>query len=549
MMKFLEKIKANAFLIVAIILVLWGSFWLIYDAKTFSITSDEVVYLPVGLRYLEYGDVLLNNEHPPLFKIVSALSTLPLKPDIGPSVMEGSDNQWRFGEIFWFHTNFEKLDALLFLSRLPTVLLTIITFVSVYLWSRKNLGQWAALGALGSLVLNPNILAHGALNTNDLYLGASAWFLFVATFNFIKKIELKSALWFGAALFFVALSKYTGLIFAFIALAVVFIFMVFKKRAWKFFKNFFISLAVALILTWVTFLFVERQAVFSPEPVTLGLRTNYERQVASPIKKVILLPYGRVREGLLFTQGHNKLGHRTYLNGEITQFGWKSYFLYALWYKTPTPILILASIGLIMAIFKRNWALLGLFLSGSVGFLIGSITHIQTGIRYILFFYFVFAPLVALAVENLILWRKKVFGIAIISLLTIYLVVDLSFSWGTRMGYFSLISGGQKNGYKHLSDSNIDWGEEYHILQKYLDAHKSENIILGVATGQEPEYSSTLQNLRQFNCDNLPKDAVVIASKNFVVGFFGPYPCLLDKLKAGQAKTLGYTYFVFQDLK
>lgn len=538
--------KTIFFAIVGILFLLWGTFWLVNNAKNLSITSDEIVYLPVGIRYLERGDELTNSEHPPVFKIISALPAIFLPHNIDKAIEQGSQNQWKLGFTFWFESS-NNVESLLYAGRAPTVLLTLLLFLSVWLWTRKNLGEWAGIAALGALVFNPNLLSHGSLIANDIYLAAAAWFLFVATFYFIKNANLKTALWWGAAAFFALLSKYTGVIFvATSGLIVVFLIFILRKNLRRSILLALFSIAIGLILTWSVFIFVQRNTVFSAQRVTMGLTDRITIEVKNSLKKVILLPYANVRDGIIATRGHNEIGHRSYLNGEISQFGWKSYFLWALWYKTPTFILLFTLFGLILAITKKNWALILSFVSMAAALAVGSIGHIQTGVRYILFFYALSAPLVGVAVAYL-LGLKNTFLKLIMAILFVFLLFDVVRGGPGSISYFSYLSGGSSNGYKHLADSNLDWGQEFYLLRDYVEKNKFQNLIIGVSSGEDPKYANiNSQPLLNYTCDTLPTDSTVIASANYIVGFFGPYSCLLDKVKQGEMQHLGQTFYIFK---
>ena len=533
------------FTAIAIALVLWSGFWLTSNARNFSITSDEVVYLPVGIRFIERGDNLMNNEHPPIFKVISAIPAVFLPHNIDKAINEDNGNQWKFGFTFWFSSG-NDVQNLLFAGRAPTIILTLLMLLSVWLFVRRWLGEWAGLGALASLVFNPNILAHGGLIANDIYLAAAAWFLFVSTFYFIRNANWKTALWFGAAIFFAALSKYTGLIFVGLSgLTVISCFVFAKKKLTHPIMMISMALFTSFVLTWSIFVFVERREVFSNQPVTLGLSSDYEKEVSSPIKKSVLLPYARIREGIVATSGHNKIGHRAYLNGEISHFGWRSYFLWVLWYKTPTVILLFALFGVFFAIRKKNWALLFLLFASIISLAVASVGHIQTGVRYILFIYLALAPFVGLALQEIIGPKKNKIFIPILAVIGLMLAGDIAAGGMSSIGYFSYLSGGWQNGYKHLADSNLDWGEEFYLLENYVGKNHPKNLIVGISSGETlKDVGIESRSISDFSCGSFPADSTVIASRNFVTGFFGPYSCLLKPLESGKAKVLGRTYLI-----
>ena len=45
------------------------------------------------------------------------------------------------------------------------------------------------------------------------------------------------------------------------------------------------------------------------------------------------------------------------------------------------------------------------------------------------------------------------------------------------MSYFNPLGGGPNNGWRHLVDSNIDWGQDLLFLEKWLDEHPEARPI------------------------------------------------------------------------
>jgi hypothetical protein len=53
----------------------------------------------------------------------------------------------------------------------------------------------------------------------------------------------------------------------------------------------------------------------------------------------------------------------------------------------------------------------------------------------------------------------------------VWLVADMLFIFPNYLAYFNRIAGGSENGYKHLVDSSLDWGQELPNLRRWLDAN------------------------------------------------------------------------------
>jgi hypothetical protein len=127
--------------------------------------------------------------------------------------------------------------------------------------------------------------------------------------------------------------------------------------------------------------------------------------------------------------------------------------------------------------------------------------------------------------------------------------IDLGLNSPNKISFFSQISGGWREGYKHLSDSNTDWGQELQVLINWIKNNPDRKLIIGYATGENPiyrgiKYTRITELGTRAICDGLQKDETLLVSVNVATGLFGPYPCISDKIE--KADRLGHTYLVLQ---
>jgi len=542
--------KPNWPFVVFLALALWAGFWLVYNAATFSVTSDETVYGPVGLRMLLKGDKILNNEHPPLNKILSGLFLIPGRFNLEKAYTSVTDyDQWRFGDVYLYESG-NPTDLMMFISRLPSVILTLILIVSVYLWTKKYLGEWAGVFAAASLVLNPNILANGALTTNDLHLTAAVWFLFVGLYNLLKEPKKYSRyIWFGLALGFVLIAKFSGVYFVALAALIAIVGVIVKKTPWaKIVLGILISFVLMLALVWASYVAIEWRALLGSRAITISVPRRGAVEMKNRAHKIFFAPFLRYKEGYNVVQSHNELGHKSYLDGQFSFEGFRLFFVKTLWYKTPTVLLFLAALGLLLAIFKKKWVVAELGAVGIVFVGSASFSHIHIGVRHILPLFALISPATGLAVDFLLNSRRKLL-VGFLAILVAFLAVDLALNSPNKISYFSQISGGWREGYKHLSDSNTDWGQEFGLMIKYVKAHPDRKYIIGFATGENPIYRG-VQYTRIDDlgtnalCDGLKDGETLLVSVNVATGLFGPYPCVSNKID--QADRLGQTYFILE---
>src|SRR5258708_9643744 len=157
---------------------------LISRATTF--TWDEPDHNYSGYMSL-HGDFGLNPEHPPLVKLVATVPLLPMqlnvpelqdRPYLLQAVLGGRD--------FIFHND---ADRMVFRAQMAASIFTLLLLVIVFLTAREMFGTTAGFVALGLLVFDPTLLAHGALVTTD---AIQACFLLASIYAFYRYVKAPS---------------------------------------------------------------------------------------------------------------------------------------------------------------------------------------------------------------------------------------------------------------------------------------------------------------------------------------------------------------------
>jgi hypothetical protein len=216
--------NALACLLLLLMAVLAGG-----SARHESVTLDEIAHIGAGVSYVQKLDLRLNEEHPPLPKVLAALplvaSGAHADYSYRPWVLSESFfpaylGEWIFGEKFVNEWNGQA--STLAYARAPMLLLTLLLGWVLYSCGRRLGGEWAGLLCLTLYVSTPLFLAFGPLVHTDI---AVTLFSLLALWKFAdlwqepnRKNTILLALAFGAAL----LSKFTAgiLLFAFAAFAV-----------------------------------------------------------------------------------------------------------------------------------------------------------------------------------------------------------------------------------------------------------------------------------------------------------------------------------------
>ena len=430
-----------------------------------SQTSDEAVHLTAGYSYLARRDFRLNPEHPPFIKEISALPVylfyrLPFEPE--PNLWERAE-EWRLGRNFLYRSSIPG-DRILALGRLPNLLLGGLLVGLTGWWAYRLWGRSASLVALALAALEPNLIAHASLVTTDL---GAALFIFLAVYLLWEYAAAPSwplILGGGAAAGLALASKYSTVILG-VILAVV---------------------AVVHVLLGGSL----------PLPRDAGrkLRGGFSPRLVQAVPP--LLAAGLVALLVLaatyFFQGisawwtglervltHQETGHHAFFLGEYSLEGWWSYFPVAFLIKTPVGSLLLILASLLplrrgRPLGKREAAFL--LVPVAILFAAAMKGRINIGLRHVLPVY----PFLFVAASRVATFRFRrpavrgiVLGVPIAATALSSLLVAPHY-----LAYFNEAVGGPANGYRYLSDSNIDWGQDLPGVKAYMDREGLPMIYL-----------------------------------------------------------------------
>jgi 4-amino-4-deoxy-L-arabinose transferase-like glycosyltransferase len=193
-----------------------------------SVTIDEVAHIGAGVSYLQRLELRLNEEHPPLPKVLAALPLVlrgtradysHISWTISEKFFPAYAGQWVFGA--WLLTKWNDPQTTLAWARLPMLLLTLALGCLVYRYARRLGGNWGGLLCLSLFITTPAFLTFGPLVHTDM---AVTLFSLLTLWRFAETWQnpsRKNAVLFGLSLAGALLSKFTAgiLLFAFVAFA------------------------------------------------------------------------------------------------------------------------------------------------------------------------------------------------------------------------------------------------------------------------------------------------------------------------------------------
>jgi len=497
--------KKNLLKILLVVLFVSSFILMIFSAKLDSQTTDEAIHLFSGYTYLTKGDFRLDPEHPPLLKELAALTLLAQKVNIqlGTKWQKAGEfyyDSWQEARILsekFFYTWGNNPDQLLFWGRLPFIMLTLLLGFLVFYWAKKLYGTKSGILAAILTLFFPNFLAHGRLINTDL---GVTLFIFLTIFlwgNFLKKPTYLNLLLSGLGLGLVLSSKFTGIlivpILIILTLIKIFWFDPAAKHNWwlKYLGGLIGIKIIAFVMIWCTYGF----STTTP-PVLLGsLSQNIYLGTGFNVPATFDAFFAKIRfllfpadfyKGLILILRHSLGGHASFLLGANSNTGWWYYFPIAIFYKTPIPIFIF--LILTMVYFKKIRAKnlfdeMLLIVPPLIYLIFSLFSKADLGVRHILpifpfVFVFVSKSINAFEFKFKKSSLKTKLMPTIFIILVIWYLLSAIFSFPNYLAYFNEFAGGSKGGYKILTDSNLDWGQDIYRLKDYLDEHQIKKVYL-----------------------------------------------------------------------
>jgi len=493
-----------------------------------AVIMDEVAHIPSGYSYVKYHDFRLNPEHPPLLK---DLAGIPLQflnltfPADDQSWTTDANGQWNSGWKFIYSPE-NNTESLVFWSRLPIILLSLLLGWIIFKWGKELFGTKAGLLALALYAFDPNILGHNHYVTTDLGIAAFSVFSFYAFIRYLKKPTWKTVVLAGLFLGLAQLAKFSAvLLFPIFGITLV-LYAIFRKDKLGFYflgsgkiKRFWLQKIYFYAATFVLILIIHGLLIglvyelnifrMPTEKIHQLINTQLyggAQHLAAPYlhqmaDSPVLRPYSQYLTGFFMVFGRVAGGNTTYFFGQVTNQSFREYFPMVFLIKEPIPILILIIISLATAIFsffQRNlrnfprelWERFKNYVDQHVDefsmlafialYAYVSITgNLNIGFRHlfpILPFMYLLVSKETTGVIGRIGKNFRKFAWGFVLFLVFWLIAETAFAYPYYLAYFNETVGGVKNGYRYVTDSNVDWGQELKRLQKYVEENNIDKI-------------------------------------------------------------------------
>ena len=432
--------------------LLWVLFALLsLGARQNSLTFDEPSHLTAGYTFLARGatwTVPLRG-HPLLVNAWEALPFYLSAPDIPVETLDGWGQDYlRYVEAFapFVTSDMERVEVA---TRASAILLTVLLAAVVYRWGMDIGGQWIGLFALGIMVFDPTLLAHGRLATNDVGVTALGTLGLYTVLRWTETPTWRRTAGVGTVLGLTLLAKGSGVLWVGVGLG------------WSIWSG--LRQRDTRPLMWV-------QALFMGAIVVLLLWAMYGFTLGTvPGWPPVPLPAPRHWAGVLFQAEHLDKPI-VYALGKWRSTGWLWFFPLAFLIKNPLPLLIGVLLGIGALLRKRRWwrklEILGFF--SLLYVLLAVIVGPNLGYRHLLPIH----PLLYLVIAGGVAWiwpRLHQVGRWGIVALAVWYVVGTLRVYPYNLAFFNEIAGGPANGWRYLEGSNTDWGQGWKALRRFRE--------------------------------------------------------------------------------
>jgi Dolichyl-phosphate-mannose-protein mannosyltransferase len=330
-----------------------------------SVTIDEVAHIGAGVSYLQKLDLRMNEEHPPLAKVLSALPLVlrgvhadysHLSWTFSGKNLNEFLGEWVFGH--WLIMRWNDAYSTVMWARVPMVLLTLLLGLAISALGSRLGGAWGGLLCLSVYVSMPAFLAFGPLVITDVAI-TLFWILAIWQLpEMWRSPSRQTVVKYGLILAGAFLSKFSSglLFFVFVAVALSLRWRGVPeqpieksvRRAWR--RGAWRNLAKATL--WAALFVYIFYFVFSWNQPTDSFNV-IPHFPASPLLRRMLMPLWLYLRGLILFA--LSAGSRpTYILGHAYSHGVWFYFPVLFVLKSPLAFLLLLLLAAVVAILLKR---------------------------------------------------------------------------------------------------------------------------------------------------------------------------------------------------
>jgi hypothetical protein len=474
-------------LLALVVIALHFGFVLWWVWTSFAVV-DEVGHLGSGLATWRTGDTRPYCVNPPLPRLIATVPIWAADPELAIATggAPGSRPEWSLG-VSLARDNPDRYVGLVRAARLTNLVWDVLLLVVLWRWSGELYGPWGRLIAVAVWGLEPSAITFSGVVVPDVPAAAAGLLASYLFWRYLRSPDRGMAWFAGLALGLALSTKLTWLILFAVWAALILaarLHGVPGTAAKPRFRHLLISGAAAWLVFCAGYGFAKfgrplgefqfvsgalggspTQPGKMPEPGNRFHETALA-QVPVPLPADALI-------GFDIQKYDFERGLYSYLNGEWRQRGWWYYYLYAMAIKLPLPILLLILAGVFWCLVAPRspgrvdeWA----FLLPAAGVI--AVVSSQTGFNHHMRYVLPAFPLLAIAAGRLApLAAEQKWLRGAVAAIFVWCVTAVGSVAPHFMSYFNPLGGGPEGGWRHLIDSNIDWGQDLLFLKSWLADH------------------------------------------------------------------------------
>jgi 4-amino-4-deoxy-L-arabinose transferase-like glycosyltransferase len=479
-----------------------------------SVTFDEIAHIGAGVSYLQKLDLRMNEEHPPLAKVVAALPLVlrgahadysHISWTISSKMFYQFLGEWVFGH--WFLMRWNDPYSTVMWARAPMLLMTLLVGFILYICGSRLGSPWGGLLCLAAFVTMPAFIAFGPLVITDIAV-TLFWVLTVWQLpNMWRSPTRGTVVKFGLVLAGALLSKFSSglLFFVFIGFALSLRFKPlpeqpvekaelrrWRRRAWRNIAKG--TLWAALFVYIVYFVLSWNQPTDSFQIIP--------HFPASPVLRRLLMPvwiYLRGLAGFALSASSRP----TFVLGHAYSHGVWFYFpaLFLLKSQLAFLLLLLLAIATALLVKRRSpaqsaipsgmelqwrsvWVSLVVFVAACLlNRLDISIRHFSVALALIVL---LLAPLPRMLglLRDAMPHRARVGNWLAIALVLASIVTAIRV-YPNYFPYLNMLSMGRP-GYTLVNDSNLDWNQALPEVESFVRQRRLKQVLLDEYGFSEP---------------------------------------------------------------
>jgi hypothetical protein len=493
---------------VGVVLLLAIMAWLAgAAARHESVTFDEVAHIGAGVSYLQKLDLRMNEEHPPLAKVLAAIPLV-----IRGAKADYSSVSWTFSRGFfkqylgeWVFGNYvvaiwNNPYSTLFWARVPMLLVTLVLGFVLYLYGARLGSPAGGLLCLCAYVTMPAFLTFGPLVLTDTLITLLSLLTLWTFADMWRQPSRATVLKFGLALGGAILSKFSAglLFFCFLA----FILSVrwrplagmpsndakAELRAWR--RRRWSSLIKGTLLAGLLVYVVYLLLSWNQPTDSFSIIPHFP---ASFLLRRLLMPVWLFLRGLLtFAVTASR---PTFILGRAYPHGVWFYFPILFFLKSPLAFIALLLLALTVAAAAKlrlvqpatvpqemelHWRAVWIFLLVFTAACM--LSRLTISIRHFLMplvlLILLLAPLPRLLVAlQRSGWRFARVGAWLTAALASVLIVNAVRAYPNFMPFLNSLSLGRPN-YELVNDSNLDWNQSLPEVEQWVQRRGLQHVLI-----------------------------------------------------------------------